>query len=409
MKLLIMAGRNIFRHTRRSVITALAISVGLTGMIAMDTLMNGADKMGMRNIVDFETGQLEIFAKGYYREEGAFPLDTVIKDAEPLTAAVTGMPGVKAAVGRLKFAARLSNGVDELPVTGIGIDRERDKTVFQIPSSVVAGAYLDGPDQAMIGADLARDMKAGVGDILTVLVRDRNGTFNAFDLEIRGLIITGHPLLDRNAVLMDLGTAQRLMAMPGWITELCVRTAEAPKRIAAIRAAIQSRIGPGYEIYSWDELNAAIFRIMGLKRFFGFLVGLAVLIIAAVGIINTMLMAVMERVPEIGTLKAMGFSNRSIVMMFLFEGGLIGAIGSLAGTFFGLMISIYLATVGLDFSRQFKNADLNFPMKMIFRGEIELSTVLLVFAFGVAVSVLVTLLPVRRAAKLEPADALRHV
>jgi putative ABC transport system permease protein len=378
-------------------------------MIAMDTLMNGADKMGMRNIVDFETGQLEIFAKGYYREEGAFPLDTVIKDAEPLTAAVTGMPGVKAAVGRLKFAARLSNGVDELPVTGIGIDRERDKTVFQIPSSVVAGAYLDGPDQAMIGADLARDMKAGVGDILTVLVRDRNGTFNAFDLEIRGLIITGHPLLDRNAVLMDLGTAQRLMAMPGWITELCVRTAEAPKRIAAIRAAIQSRIGPGYEIYSWDELNAAIFRIMGLKRFFGFLVGLAVLIIAAVGIINTMLMAVMERVPEIGTLKAMGFSNRSIVMMFLFEGGLIGAIGSLAGTFFGLMISIYLATVGLDFSRQFKNADLNFPMKMIFRGEIDLSTVLLVFAFGVAVSVLVTLLPVRRAAKLEPADALRHV
>jgi ABC-type lipoprotein release transport system permease subunit len=409
MKLIVMAGRNVFRHTRRSVITALAISVGLAGMIAMDTLMNGADKMGMKNIVDYETGQLEIFAKGYYREEGAYPLDTVIKDAGPLTAAVTGMPGVKAAVGRLKFAARLSNGVDELPVTGIGIDRERDATVFRIPSAVVAGAYLDGPDQALIGADLARDMKVGVGDILTVLVRDRNGTYNAIDLEVHGLLVTGHPLLDRNAVLMDLGAAQRLMAMPGWITELCVRTAEAPKRIAEIRAEIRSRIGPGYEIYAWDELNAAIFRIMGIKRFFGFLVGLAVLIIAAVGIINTMLMAVMERVPEIGTLKALGFPNRSIVMMFLFEGGLIGAIGSLVGTSVGLIISIYLSTVGLDLSRKLGNADLNFPMKMIFRGEINLSTILLVFAFGVAISVLVTLLPVRRATKLEPADALRHV
>jgi len=409
MKLFIMAGRNVFRHTRRSVITALAISVGLTGMIAMDTLMNGADKMGMKNIVDFETGQLEIFAKGYYREEGAFPLDTVIKNADSLTAAVTGMPGVRAAVGRLKFAARLSNGVDELPVAGIGIDLKRDTAVFRISSAVVAGAYLDGPDQALIGADLARDMKTGVGDILTVLVRDRNGTYNAFDFEVHGLIITGHPLLDRNAVLLELGTAQRLMAMPGWITELCVTTADDPKRIAATKSEILSRIGPSYEIYAWDELNAAIFRIMGIKRFFGFLVGLAVLIIAAVGIVNTMLMAVMERVPEIGTMKAMGFPNRSIVMMFLLEGGLIGAIGSFVGTFFGLVISLYLATAGLDFSHQFKDADLNFPMKMIFRGEINLSTVLLVFAFGVAVSLLVTLLPVRRAAKLEPADALRHV
>jgi putative ABC transport system permease protein len=95
--------------------------------------------------------------------------------------------------------------------------------------------------------------------------------------------------------------------------------------------------------------------------------------------------------------------------MFLYEGGLIGAIGSFVGTFFGLMISIYLSTVGLDFSRKLGSADFNIPMKMVFRGEINPSTVLLVFAFGVVVSVLVTLLPVRRAAKLEPADALRHV
>jgi len=409
MKLIVMAGRNVFRHTRRSVITALAISVGLTAMIAMDTLMNGADKMGMRNIVEFETGQLEIFAKGYYREEGAFPLDTVIKQPDSLAAIVRKIPGVKAVTGRLKFPSRLSNGVDELPVIGIGIDLQSEKTVFETPRAVIAGAFLDGPDQVLIGAELAGDLKVKVDDILTVLVRDRNGTYNAFDLEVRGLLITGHPLLDRNAVLMDLETARNLMAMPGRITELCVMTADNPKRIAAIKTEILSRIGPGYEIYAWDELNAAIFRIMGIKRFFGFLVGLAVLIIAAIGIINTMLMAVMERVPEIGTLKALGFSNRAIIMMFLYEGGLIGAIGSAVGTFFGLMISIYLSTVGLDFSRKLGGADFNIPMKMVFRGEINPATVLLVFAFGVAVSVLVTLLPVRRAAKLEPADALRHV
>jgi putative ABC transport system permease protein len=409
MKLFVMAGRNVFRHTRRSVITALAISVGLAGMIAMDTLMNGADKQGEKNIVDFETGQLEIFAKGYYREEGAFPLDTVIKQPDSLAAAVRKIPGVRAATGRLKFPARLNNGVDELPVIGIGIDQVNEGSVFATPRAVVAGKCLAAEDEILIGAELARDMKVKVNDILTVLVRDRNGTYNAFDFNVCGLLSTGHPLLDRNAVIMDLETARSLMAMPGQITELCVTTADDPKRITAIKAEIGARIGPAYEVYAWDELNAAIFRIMGLKRFFGFLVGLVVLIIAAVGIINTMLMAVMERVPEIGTLKALGFSNRAIITMFLYEGGLIGAIGSFIGTAFGLVISIYLAIVGLDFSRKLGNMDLNIPMKMVFRGEINPATVLLVFAFGVAVSVLVTLIPVRRAAKLEPADALRHV
>jgi len=409
MKLIIMAGRNVFRHTRRSVITALAISVGLAGMIAMDTLMNGADKQGERNIVDFETGQLEIFAKGYYREEGAFPLDTVIKQPDALTAAVRSIPGVKTATGRLKFPARLNNGVDELPVMCIGIDLVNEGSVFATPRAVISGKYLTAGDDILIGAELARDMKVKVDDILTVLVRDRNGTYNAFDFNVCGLLSTGHPLLDRNAVLMDLETARSLMAMPGQITELCVTTADDPKQIAAIKAEILHRIGPAYEVYAWDELNAAIFRIMGMKRFFGFLVGLIVLIIAAVGIVNTMLMAVMERVPEIGMLKALGFSSRAIITMFLYEGGLIGAIGSFVGTFFGLMISIYLSTVGLDFSRKLGSADFNIPMKMVFWGEINPSTVLLVFAFGVVVSVLVTLLPVRRAAKLEPADALRHV
>jgi len=409
MKLFVMAGRNVFRHTRRSVITALAISVGLMAMIAMDTLINGADKQGEKNIVDFETGQLEIFAKGYYREEGAFPLDTVIKQPDSLAAIIRKIPGVKTATGRLKFPARLNNGEDELPVMGIGIDRANEGSVFATPRAVIVGKFLAATDEIVIGAELAGDLKVKVDDVLTVLVRDRNGTYNAFDLSVRGLLSTGHPLLDRNAVLMDLETAQRLMALLGQITELCVTTADDPKRIAAIKAEILHRIGPAYEVYAWDELNAAIFRIMGMKRLFHFLVALAVLIIAAIGIINTMLMAVMERVPEIGTLKALGFSNRAIVMMFLYEGGLIGAIGSFVGTSVGLIISIYLSTVGLDFSRKLGNADFNMPMKMVFRGEINPATVLLVFAFGVAISLLVTLIPVRRAAKLEPADALRHV
>lgn len=103
MRLLVMAWRNVFRHTRRTVITAAAISVGLAGMIAMDTLMNGVDKLGNRNITEYETGQLEVFAQGYYREEGALPLDTVITDPDRVISQIIQIEGINGATPRLKF------------------------------------------------------------------------------------------------------------------------------------------------------------------------------------------------------------------------------------------------------------------------------------------------------------------
>lgn len=409
MKILVMAWRNIFRHTRRSLITAAAISVGLCGMILMDTLMNGVDALGSKNITDHETGQMEIFAKGYYREEGVLPLDTVIDDPDPVIALVKNIPGVAGVTQRLKFPARLNNGIDELPIIAIGIDLARDEDVFKIQQAVVKGEYLGDPDDCLIGTEFAQSMAADIGSMLTLICRDKNGTFNAYDFTVSGLLNTGHPLIDNNAVLVELSVLQGIMAMPGQVTELCVRSDPAPAKIQLLKNKIQAAVGHEYEIFAWDELNAAIFRIMGVKRSVGFLLAVIVLIIAAVGIVNTMLMAVMERIPEIGTLKAMGFSNAKIMQMFLYEGGLIGFFGSAIGCFFGFLFSLYLVFVGIDYSNQFKNTAMNMPMKWVFKGELSMETILWVFVFGVAVCVMVTLLPVRKAARLEPMDALRHV
>ena len=197
--------------------------------------------------------------------------------------------------------------------------------------------------------------------------------------------------------------------MSGQVTEISIKSSDQPKKISMLKQVITKKLGKNYEVYAWDELNAAIFQILGLKRTFGFLLGLIVLIIAAIGIVNTMLMAVMERIPEIGTLKAMGFSNAKIIRMFLYEGGIIGGFGSFIGSVLGFLFSLYFVFVGLDYTQQFKGTAMNFPMKWIFKGELSFMTIVWVFVFGVAVSVLATLLPVRKAAKLEPIDALRHV
>jgi len=355
VKILNLAWRNVFRHRRRTLITAAAISVGLATMIYMDTMMNGVDSLASGNIINFETSHLEIFAKGYYREEGLFPLDTIIANPEFILQRIEKIKTIKGVTPRIKFQCRINNGIDELPVLGIGIDIEKESKVFKTANTVVKGEYLKNQDDILIGTDLAKDMDLDVGSFVTIITRDRHGTYEAYDF------------------------------------------------------TIASKIGEDFEVYTYKELNAGIFEISGLKRSGQFMIALVVVIIAAVGIINTMLMAVMERIPEIGTLRAMGFGNYNIVKMFIYEGGIIGIFGSLFGCFLGLLASLHLVYYGLDLSHMLENIDIIYPVKFIITGEINYMTVLSVFIFGVVVSVIVTLWPVRKATKIEPVEALRHV
>ncbi|MCK4576580.1 ABC transporter permease [candidate division WOR-3 bacterium] len=408
MKILNLAWRNVFRHTRRTVITAAAISVGLAVMLFMDTMMNGIDKMASKNIIDFETGAIQIFAQGYYREEGMFPLDTIIENPVVIVEKVENIKDVKNIVPRVKFEARLSDGIDELPVLGIGIDIDKEQTVFETPSSVVKGKFLENEEDILIGIDLARDMDLDVGSYLTVITRDRNGTYNAYDFTVSGLINTGHPLFDRNAALISIEVTQRLLAISDGVTELSIKIKNDEKSLK-VKQEISEVIGTDYELYTWKELNSSVFQISSTKRMGQFIIVLVVVIIAAVGIVNTMLMAVMERIPEIGTLKAIGFNNYNIVKMFIYEGGIIGIFGSILGCFMGLLLSLYITVYGIDMSAAFKDMDIIYPIKFIIKGEINYQMILYVFIFGIIVSVVATLWPVRSATRLEPIDALRHV
>ena len=408
MKILNLAWRNVFRHTRRTIITAVAISIGLAARIMIDTLMNGVDKMAATNIIDFETSHLEIFAKGYYREEQFFPLDNIIENPGLILDKIKGVKIIRDVAPRIKFQTRINNGIDELPVLGIGVDIEKEKSVFKTANTVVAGQFLNAPDDIVIGTDLARDMNLEIGSYVTIIVKDRHGTYDARDFTVSGLINTGHPLLDSNAAIIRIDIAQQLLAMPGMVTELCVRS-RSDNRVIKLKEEIATTIGSDSEVYTWKELNASIFEIQGFKRTMQSMLVLIIVIIAAVGIINTMLMAVMERIPEIGTLRAMGFNNNSIVRMFLYEGGIIGIFGSLLGCLLGFLMSLYLVFYGIDMSGAFGNLDHVYPIQFMFKGEIDYMTILYAFMFGVIVSVVATLLPTRRATTLEPVEALRHV
>ncbi len=376
-------------------------------MIFMDSMMNGVDKMAEENIVNYESSNISVFAKGYYKEQGLYTLDSIIENPNLVMNKLRTVKGVKQISPRIKFLCQINTGKDELQILGIGIDINDDSKAFKIKDAVVKGSYLTSDEDLLIGQGLAKDLNLDIGSMITLICKDRFGTYNAYDFAVTGLINTSHPVLDRNSAIISLKKSQELLNLGDAVTEIGVKSNA--KDLAVLKQEIRNKLGSGYEQYTWKELYASIFEVSGMKRSVQFMLALVVVIIAAVGIVNTMLMAVMERTNEIGTLKAMGYTNFNIIKMFVYEGGIIGFFGSTLGCIFGYLVSLYLKYYGIDMSSKFEGIDIMYPIKFIIKGDIDYMRILYVFLFGIIISVLVTLWPVRRATKLKPADALRKI
>ncbi len=410
MRLLRLAWRNVFRHRRRTVITFGAIAVGLGYMILMDSFMGGFELYAMRNFVDMEAGHLKVHADGYRDDNYDLPIEVAIDEPARVMDAIRSKLGYKNLTARTVFQAEFTNGMDQLPIIGIGIDTATDERVFKYRQSVTRGRFLEDRLDILVGQNLARDMGIDTGAYVTVVARTRTGSWNAYGFSVVGLLGTSDMFLDMNSVVMQLETADELMMMNGAVTEIAVRlggmgdAAPAKERFEAAGFA-------GLEAWTWRELGEMIFQAIGTKKAGGFVLTFVVIVIAAVGIINTMLMAVMERTREIGTMRALGFGSRDVVSLFLWEGALIGVFGSLLGAAMGAGGAMFLDFLAIDLTDMMSGTGFEsmLPMRMMLYAEVDWMFVVRVMVLGVGVSLLATLIPARRAARIQPAEALRHI
>jgi putative ABC transport system permease protein len=165
------------------------------------------------------------------------------------------------------------------------------------------------------------------------------------------------------------------------------------------------------EAFSWKELAGEFLMISKMKTRNSSLIIFIMLIIASMGIVNTMLMAVLERTREIGMLSAMGMRKAEIIILFLFEGGIIGAIGSLLGCILGGLGGWYLEVhgwkLGTDVFHDFMAAF--YPLKNVFYADLTLDVLIMTFVLGTAIAVVTSFYPALKAARLNPVEALRHI
>jgi ABC-type lipoprotein release transport system permease subunit len=403
-----LAWRNIWRYRRRTLIVVLAIALGLALMMWYDGLIAGFDQAIYGNAIKVLGGNIQVYAEGYHSKTNSNALLPLADDQAVVKAALV-QPQVLAATRRITTGGLATSREGAFAVEITGIEPEQEKDVNLAAQHVIAGRYLTSSDADMIliGKGLAEAMGIQVNDRITLVGQATHAQTRQRTMTVAGIFDLGMPDLEKRTIYVSLSEAQDLYGLAGQTTEVAIvlkQLGEEGVVIAKLRPIL-----PGYEIDSWEtnfpELQATINTKSGVMNIFGVIM----VLIAAIGILNMLLMAVYERTREIGLLGAMGMKPRQISFLFILEGTLIGLVGVVVGIILGLLINGLFKQVGLDFTQY---ASLTSYMALI-SGRVYPTwgvDKLLWRALTVAIiSALAAYYPAREAAQREPADALHYV
>lgn len=406
-----LAFKNLMRHRNRTLITASIIAFAIFFFIIFDSLIAGMTEMSYQNIIDYQAGHLQVVEQKYWEEEDELPLENLLTFDQQVLAAVENVDGYQASSVELNFPARLNNGTNELPVVGRGIIPGSFTEVFTLEDQFVEGTMFSPLEyKAVMGKRLADLLKVKTGDQITLLVKDKNETFNTIDVEISGLVHTANPNVNSNIVYLPLGITQQALNVNNQVSKVIVRLGN--KKLATgvanqLKAKLKT-IDDNLTVYSWNQLEAV--SIAGAKQSGNQLIMLIILLIAAIAIINTVILAALERMEEIGMMKAMGLQEKEIIYTFVLESTGIGIMGGIIGVILGAVSVGLFAGYGIDYSglTGIDMATFGIPILGKIYGIWNLEAFLFVFIFGVIVSLLSSILPAYWAAAKDPIKAIYH-
>lgn len=410
-----IAWRNVRRNKRRTFLSALVIAVGLGIYIMMNSMMTGMDRANIDNLIELSTSSIKIKTMEYSEEQEALPLKYGIPDVDKLVSFIKDQKHVIGVTPRTQFLGQLSNWEDTMPVLGLVIDAETDRTVFGFDKYII-GEYLSNEqeNEIVLGKDLAEEMGVGAGEYITLYALTKYDSRNADEFYIVGLLNTTDPNINLNTALISYQTANEFLDLENLVTEVDVAV---ERRVNFDRftndvndaATILRQSYPELHIETFEELAQAFLGITEQKQAFGSIIMLIILAIAAVGIFNSVLMSVYERIREIGVLRAQGFERKEIVRLFIWEGLIIGFLGSIMGVALGCGVNLYLVVKGFPLDKFSGFQSSGIPYWGTLYGDWNIGAIIFAFCFGLFVALAASYLPSRMASRMEVTKALRFV
>ena len=408
-----LAARNLTRYRRRTLLTSLLITLGVTALLIFLAAAGSFKQTMIGSITDSMLGHLQVHRKGYTASIDNLPLNLSLqpKAVSRIEEMLKAEPEILAYSKRVKLGAMFSNFTENTSIRLNGVDpAAEDATVLGLRQRINDGdktGALVSPGKVLIPQLLARGMKVKVGDQVVLVVTNSSGSVNGKPFTVGGILdgVTGPGGRDGYIHIDDARELLR-MEQPE-VMEIAVRLkslaklGEVQQRLSKALDEIRNKEDkPATELHLWSDLSpfASIVRMIDLMTLF---IRIMLIAIVLVSVMNVMLMAVYERIREIGTLAAIGTQPGKLMAIFLIEGLLLGLAGALAGIALSYGIIALLNAYPVVFS--FGREQITLYPGLDF---IEVPGVILL---AVLVSGLASLQPAWRAARMDPIQALRHV
>lgn len=412
--LVVIAWRNLLRGWRRSAVVLLAISVGLASCMLLVGWSQGLMRQMVDNAVSTTLGHLTVFAQGY--RENPDVQRNLPDGGQAIAAALERFPGAHASP-RLLGDGLLQSSRRSSRVVLVGVDPLREARVSIVAQALVAGNLPRAATHAgsrrlpgiAIGAAMADRLRVKLGDKLVVHAPGEAG-LGAF--RVSGVFRTASSEFDRSHAYVRLEDAQRLLALPGRVTEVVALLDDADGLLAlqAFAAGELARELPGVpaDVLTWSEREPRMAAMLGLMANMTWIIYGAVFLAMAFGIANALLMMVYERIREFGVLRALGLQSSRLIALVVLESVVMTVAGALVGLAVGIPIVLWLGEVGLDLTR-FAEGLTEFGIGTTIYTRIEPRDVVLPVVVALITGVVAAVWPAWKAVRLRPAEAIRHV
>lgn len=405
-KLLIIAFRDLGRNRRRSLFSMLAVGLGLALLIVMSGWIAGTLGDSLDNNIRLRTGHLQIQAASYEEAKMSLLWDDLLENSDQILAEVNSLNEVKAATAEL-WASGIINTIHEaFGLQIIGID-PTSAVHDPIRESLVKGEFPSADQRGviLIGKRLADNLGVTVGQKVYLTVGNPDGSADEGNFTVVGLYTTGVPNYDQSAVFMPLAQMQAFSGAGDRVSTIKVMLKNKDDaNLVASKLSIPQTITK-----TWEEMNSLYLVTMQSAMGFYYLFYGIVMLVVAVIITNTMLMAVFERTREMGVLAALGMKRHQLLQLILLEALLLSLLGMLGGFILGSLGVAYLAKVGVPIGDMTSSVASGFALGSVLYGRFVPSEIFWLSSSMLVLILLACLYPASYAARLEPVKALHSL
>ncbi|MBN1105616.1 MAG: ABC transporter permease [Deltaproteobacteria bacterium] len=406
-----IAGRNLFRYKRRTLLTLSLVVIGVLFVAGFMAVTGSFKNMMIGQITDSFVGHMQIHRKGFLAAIDTLPLTMNLRPqaVKKIEGVLKEIPDIEAYSLRIKFGGMFSNFMETTNIRLSGVDPEKEaRTVPLLLPRITEGEKTLKKGEILVPELLARGMKVKVGDMVVVIATNKDGSVNGKQLKVTGILESATGPGGRDGYVHIQDALEILRMEEQEISEIAIRIKDFSRLDEVFRvldgklSGEMSKQGkPMFEVHTWQNLSPFynIARMIDMMTLFIKLMLIAVVLIS---IMNVMIMAVYERVREIGTIAAIGTLPSRILSMFLLEGLLLGVVGAAIGSLLSIAM-IYVINVAkftYEFGRQ---------KDIVLTASVNPQDLLVISAIVIAVAVVASLQPALKASRMDPIKALGYV